>query len=155
MTKISEKKRAKFTGRGKGPPFVQLLHKMVDSEEWAALSGTEVKLLVDIARQFNGSNNGNLCPALLRGRWRSESKMTRALKALEDSRWIVKTKQGGMGIGPSLYAVTWHPIDAHPKHDHPGEAVASNAWRSVKSPHPNQVLPAPESGVVTLLRKAS
>lgn len=157
MTAISEKKRSKFTGRGKGPPFVQLHHWIVDTDEFAALKGSALKMLIDLARQYRGNNNGDLCPALLAksGRWTSNSKRKRALDLLEAGHWIVKTKQGGMmGLGADLYAITWWPIDAMKNHQHPGERVASHAWK-IKPPHPNQVLLAPESGATPIRRLAA
>lgn len=78
-------------------------------------------LLLEIAFQFNGRNNGDLqCSRTVmasRG-WKSNDVRERALKELEEAGFIVKARQGGRGIGPSLYAITWQPIhECGGKHD--------------------------------------
>jgi len=146
---IHERKRSRMTGRGGQPSFLKLLHHVIDSPEFGALKGSALKMLIDLARQYNGKNNGNLRASLLRqsGRWKSEDTMSVAIDQLVDGGWLVKTKQGGMGIGPSLFAVTWWPIDAcEGRHDHPIESVASNLWNK-KLPHRNPVDSTPKSGV--------
>jgi hypothetical protein len=146
---INERMRMRYTGRGKGPPFLKLLHHVVASPQFGALKGSALKMLIDLACQFNGKNNGDLSPALLRksGRWKSEAKINFAIAYLLQHYWLVKTKQGGMGIGCNLYAVTWWPIDAcDGKHDQPAEQSASNLWGK-KLPHLKQVVSTPETGV--------
>jgi hypothetical protein len=48
--------------RRKGPslPFVQLFKWMIDSPAWRSLSGEEVAAFIEIARRYNGTNNGTL-----------------------------------------------------------------------------------------------
>ncbi len=143
---IAERKRAKITGRGKIPPFLMIPHWIIDTPEFAALKGTPLKLLVDLSRQYNGKNNGDLSPSTLRQRWRSHDTLLNAALALVVGGWIVKTRQGGLGMGPDLYAVTWWPMDAcNGKHDYPAESVASHQWRKKALPE-NRAKPGPESG---------
>ncbi|MFC5490621.1 hypothetical protein [Dokdonella soli] len=145
---INPKKRSRYVGRRKGMPFLQLHHHIIDSLRFAALKGSALKMLIDLARQYNGKNNGDLSPALLRksGRWKSEDTMRYALEYLLEHGWIVKTKQGGMGIGCNLYAITWWPIDeCNGKHDYPVEQVASNLWAK-KTPHRITETKTPDSG---------
>lgn len=47
-------------GRNRAPPFVMLLHSMTASAAWVDLSGNAVKLLVHMAKLYNGSNNGEI-----------------------------------------------------------------------------------------------
>jgi hypothetical protein len=48
-------------GRSKsGPPFVQLPWFMLDSEAWQALTPQQVAVYLDLARNYDGSNNGTL-----------------------------------------------------------------------------------------------
>jgi len=48
-------------GRSKsGPPFVQLPWFMLDSEAWRALTPQQVAVYLDLARLYNGTNNGTL-----------------------------------------------------------------------------------------------
>jgi len=143
----SEHKRPKYKGRGARRPFVMLPHWIMDAPEFGALDGSALKLLMDFARCYNGKNNGDFSVANLPpGRWRSDQKRVRAIRILLLSRWLLKTRQGGLGLGPDLFAITWWPIDAcDGKHSHAPETAASNLWRE-KTPLPNRELVAPESG---------
>lgn len=89
--------------------------------DYIGMSSPAKALLLEIAFQFNGRNNGDLqCSRTVmasRG-WSSNDVRERALKDLEGGGLIVKTRQGGRGIGPSLYAITWQPIhECGGKHD--------------------------------------
>ncbi|MHB8391857.1 MAG: hypothetical protein ACYDBH_20150 [Acidobacteriaceae bacterium] len=87
-------------------------HAILTSDEWAALTAFEVKLLMDLYGQFNGSNNGDLSAAMTlmmpRG-WKSKDTLHRALCGLLDKGFLQKTRQGGKHRC-SLYAVTWREI---------------------------------------------
>ncbi|MEO6687869.1 MAG: hypothetical protein ABIS07_17340 [Dokdonella sp.] len=147
MKQTKANKRAQFTGRGQRT-FLGVRHDVLDSDEWAALSGSPAKLLIDLGRQYNGRNNGDLCPALLprkRGPWKSRSTRTAALAHLLDDGWLLKTKQGGLGMGPDLYAITWWPIDAcDGKHGVMPETRASDIWK--KTPDRIPVISGPDIG---------
>lgn len=129
---VPERKRAKATGKGKGHSFLRLPHYLLQSPEWANLGVYAKALLLDLASQYRGQNNGDLCMAMsvLRPRgWRSADTLHKAKGELLAASWIVCTRQGGKHV-PSLYAITWEPIDAcGGRHDWPVERVASNAWR--------------------------
>jgi|SRR6056300_1847271 len=91
------------------------LHKpLLSCEDFISLKGNSLKLLIDIGSQYNGYNNGNLCASLsvLRSRgWNSNQQLTKALRELLNKNLIVLTKQGGLHMGPNLYAITWQPIN--------------------------------------------
>jgi hypothetical protein len=91
------------------------LHKpLLDSEDFISLKGNSIKLLIDIGRQYNGYNNGDLCAAMsmMRKRgWNSNQQLSKALKDLLKRNLIMQTKQGGLNMGPNLYAITWQPIN--------------------------------------------
>lgn len=99
--------------KGGSPPFVRLFHSLLDSPRYISLSHPAKTLLVDMARHYNGRNNGDLCVTLkvmrVRG-WRSNSTLRRALKALLGAELIMLTRQGGRNPC-SLYAFTWLPVD--------------------------------------------
>jgi hypothetical protein len=139
---IHANKRGKFTGRKYGGrDFVQLYHYIVDTPEFDALPGNAVKMLVYLIRVYNGKNNGDLSPSdkRLKDRWKSNDTKTKATKELLEKGWIVKTRQGGMGIGPDLYALTFKPIDAcDGKHSMPITGQPLNTWKQKK--------PTPDSG---------
>ena len=94
--------------------FFHLHRPLLDCEDFMSLKGNSIKLLIDLGSQFNGYNNGDLCASLsvMRKRgWNSNQQLTKALKELLERNLIVQTKQGGLNLGPNLYAITWQPID--------------------------------------------
>jgi hypothetical protein len=85
----------------------------LDDTAYINLPDPAKALLLDIARQYNGSNNGDLCATLktLKPRgWASNSKLWRALGTLLDSELLILTRQGGRHKC-SLYALSWESID--------------------------------------------
>jgi hypothetical protein len=106
-------KRARATGRSGTAPFLQLPKHVLGSEAYRSLSGWEVKLLVDIASQFSGKNNGDLGASWTvmkcRG-WNSPSTLNKALKGILNAGMIQETRSGGRHRC-TLYAVTWRGID--------------------------------------------
>ena len=93
--------------------YFHLHRELLDCEDFISLKGNSIKLLIDIGSQYNGFNNGDLCASLsvLRSRgWNSNQQLTKALKELLDRNLIMLTKQGGLHMGPNLYAITWQPI---------------------------------------------
>lgn len=94
--------------------YLHLPDVMTAEFDFISLSGSALKLLIDIARQYNGINNGDLCCAMTlmkeRG-WNSNNLLQRAKCELIEKNWITETRAGGLGIGPSLYAITWQPIN--------------------------------------------
>lgn len=101
-------------GRSNRYTFVMLTHQIMDSDNYMSLSGKALRLLLDLARQYKGYNNGDLCASrsvLKKRQWTSNSSIGRALSELLEKGWITETRKGGLGIGCSLYALTWQPID--------------------------------------------
>jgi len=109
--KRKKSKSKAITYRG----FFHLHRPLLSCEDFISLKGNSMKLLIDIGSQYNGYNNGDLCASLsvLRSRgWNSNQQLTKALKELLNKNLILLTKQGGLHMGPNLYAITWQPIDA-------------------------------------------
>ena len=95
--------------------FLMIPHEVLRSTAYCSLSPSAVKMLVDIGGQYNGKNNGNLtaCMTIMRPKgWNSTATLHRAKRELLSAGMIEQTRQGGMNLGPSLYAVTWKSIDA-------------------------------------------
>lgn len=106
-------KRARHTGRRSTAPFLNIPKEVLGSEAYLSLGGWEVKLLVDVASQFNGKNNGDLTAAwtVMRERgWNSTGTLNKARMALLDAGLIQETRSGGRHRC-TLYAVTWRGID--------------------------------------------
>jgi hypothetical protein len=117
QTKHKKKPTLAITYKG----FFHLPDVIINHQDFIALSGKAIKLLVDVGAQYNGRNNGDLCCTryIMRSRgWTSNKGLDLARGELIEQEWLVQTRQGGRGIGPSLFAITWQPIDeCGGKHD--------------------------------------
>lgn len=116
-------RRKRSNGRIEGG-FVALPFAVLDSPAFQALGHPARALLLELARQFTGANNGMLLAtsALLEPRgWRSHDVITRGLIELEAAQLIHRTVRGGRPKRASWWAMTWHALDRHPGYD-PGAA---------------------------------
>ncbi|KJS04336.1 MAG: hypothetical protein VR73_14740 [Gammaproteobacteria bacterium BRH_c0] len=105
--------RVKAKGRSEGGGFLRLHHRLIQHPNFYTLSPRAVKLLIDIAGQYRGLNNGDLSAAytLMRQRgWTSKDQLSKALAELLERGFLILTRQGGR-TRPSLYAVTWEPVN--------------------------------------------
>lgn len=119
--KRKDAKRGKIHGR-----FTPLLHNIVKSTEYRRLNHAARSLLIDIAVQYNGSNNGKLvaCSKYLKPLgWSSHDTISRSLRELEKGGFLIKTRQGMRPpmAQPTWYALGWlgldvtEGLDANPK----------------------------------------
>lgn len=135
---MKPRSRRKHKGRSESGTFTLIPHNVQDSDNWRQASGTAIKLLCDIARQYNGRNNGDLCASLsvLKPKgWTSPETVTWAARELRHFGFITLTRQGGLDLGANLYALTWHSIDeCKGKFDCAATAVASGEWKQPKPP---------------------
>lgn len=132
---IPETKRPHFKGRGKGPPFIAIYHRIADSEEFGKLSGNACKLLLEIGRQYRPGRNGDISipwSLLSKRGWRSAHTVQKAKKELLELGWIIETRQGGKHLC-GLYALSYYPIDASDKHLEPATTTAPDLWRNRKA----------------------
>lgn len=111
---VKRRDRTKAKGRSNRAPFLSLNHPMLDSEAFCSLSPRAVKMLVDVGRQYNGSNNGDLSATrsqmLPRG-WTSNDQRQKAIRELLDKGFLIVTRYGYRPRVPTLYAITWQSID--------------------------------------------
>lgn len=112
MSKRSKdtRKRGGLTYRG----YLHIPNVVFHNSDFIHLSNRALKLLIDVAGQYNGYNNGDLCCSMsvLRKRgWNSNDMLTKAKKELIERNWIERTRSGGLNMGPDLYAITWQRID--------------------------------------------
>lgn len=109
--------RKKRNPKNKSGRFVAIPHAVMDSESFTQLGGSAVKLLLDIAYQYNGSNNGDFTVAygyLKKRGWRSKGTISKAVEELRNANLIQKTRQGKFqnpNACCDLYAITWQAID--------------------------------------------
>lgn len=128
----SAKKLLKSKGRKESGSFLAIPHAVLRSPNFISLSSHGVKLLIDLATEYNGTNNGDLCAtwSMMKKRgWKSQDTLNRALKDLMSRGMIIKTRQGGMNYA-SLYAITWRSIDeCGGKLEVSPTAVAPGNWK--------------------------
>lgn len=111
--------------------YTPLPWAVIDSVAYRGCSHTAKSLLIEIARQHDGYNNGHLqlsYPWLRSRGWSSNSVVQRARKNLEDRELIVCTRKGGFGIGPSRYAITWLGINNFQGLDISPNGYRQGAW---------------------------
>jgi len=104
--------------RKKKGRFLAIPYNVATSNQFADLKGNELKLLVDLLAQYQGSNNGNLTTAesVLSKRGWAASSIYAASTGLQRKGWIVVTRQGYKVRGmATLEAITWNGIDDPPK----------------------------------------
>ena len=97
-----------------GGAFLLIPHAVLHSPSYIALRPWSKALLIDLAMQYKGDNNGDLCAAwkLMRKRgWRSESTLHNAKQELLKSGFLFETRKGARPNKASLYAVTWQSLD--------------------------------------------
>ena len=130
------RKRLKMKGRKDGSAFMALPHSLIKTNEWKALTGSELKLLIAVYTKFNGFNNGDLSASwtcMKKEGFKSQDTLNRALTGLLEKGFLIKTRQGGKHRC-SLFAVSWKPIDeCNRKHDEKPTTIAPNTWK-IKSP---------------------
>lgn len=126
--------RQRAKGRG-GSTFLALPHTLFRASGGkpppaAMLSEAARALLIDVARQFNGTNNGNLSAApkiMVPYGWHSRGMLNDALVECVAQGFLELTRQGGRNRC-SLFALTWLGIDEGP-HDARRNPVPSQLWK--------------------------
>ena len=114
-SQYGRRQSSRFEGRFVGVPV-----DVLESNAYLDLSHPAKALLLDIALQYKGDNNGRLLTSLKfmepRG-WRSADVLNRAKQQLQDSKLIYQTVQGHRPNKASWYAITWHALDADDRYD--------------------------------------
>ena len=131
-------RRKKLKGRSEQGSFLLIPHHILKSDEFGSLRSWAAKLLIELAKEYKGSNNGDFSatfPTLKKRGWNSPGTLSTALAELQAAGWILKTRQGGRNCC-SLYAVTWWALDdCAGKHDYAAETVARHDWKKNSSRH--------------------
>ena len=135
-------KRLRIKGRRTTSFFVMFPYHVLDNAVFKTLSTRATKLVMDLAAQYRGHNNGDLCAplSLMRERgWNSSDQLEKAKKELIEKDVILVARQGGFNKA-NLYALTWFPIDeCNGKLDVASTTTAPANWK--------KGLPSPPSGV--------
>jgi len=126
-------KRSTAKGRLEAGGYIALPHVVLRHDKFAQLSPRATKLFLDLYANYNGSNNGDFSAAwsLMKNRgWRSRDQLHKAQTELVDSRFIIKTRQGGRNRC-NLFAVTFWAIDeCKGKLDVPATTKPPGDWKN-------------------------
>ena len=143
MTRPNETRR-KIKGRQTIPPFVMFPRVLMLHKNFKTLSPRATKLVVDLASQYNGFNNGDLCASLgfLKNRgWNSSDQLFKARKELADRGMTVVARQGGLNLA-TLFALTWFPIDdCKGKLDIASTITPPGNWKRASRSHGGSIQP--------------
>ena len=131
---MASNNRQRVKNRRPGGSFTALPHSVFRATGGhpapvAVLSKAARCLLVDIAQQLTGSNNGNLAAAprvMAPYGWTSRGTLDAALVECIAQGFLMQTRQGGRNRC-SLYGVTWRGIDPGP-HDARPDPVPARLW---------------------------
>lgn len=122
-------------GRSSSKRYFGIPYTITECANFIKLSAQANKLLIDIGRQFRGSNNGDLCATWsvmsLRG-WKSRETLNDALRELEYYGFIVVTQYGNRKL-PTLYALTWLKVDKSKKDTGITINQVPSGWRDEKA----------------------
>jgi len=106
-------------------------HAVLDSVAFMDASYPAKALIFDLMRQHSGSNNGHLHLSFSwlgsRG-WKSRDVIQRARAELTERNLLIQTRQGGLNIGASRYAVTWLKISNFVGLDIQSKDYHTGAW---------------------------
>jgi len=114
------KGRARFRGTKYDEPFVGIVRSVFESPAFTALSPHACKLLLELAGQYRGDNNGNLTAAwsvVKKRGWRSRTTLWRCKTELIEAGFVYVTRKGQMPSTCELLALTWFSLDVSPKFD--------------------------------------
>lgn len=98
--------------------FCSIPAAVIDGPDWCSLELAANKMLLVLAKQYKGSNNGDLCATksiMSEYGLSSSNTIDRSLKQLVAKGLIIQTQAGYRGSDgtrkPNLYALTWLPVD--------------------------------------------
>ena len=87
---------------------------VLDMQEYINLPFSAKALMLDLARQYSGKNNGRLCPgfqAMQRRGWTSTHTLIRAKQALLNAPFAVLTRKGHPPRTQEWVGFTWWKLD--------------------------------------------
>lgn len=112
--------RKRHKGNRADEPFVRLPYSVLNSPQFTGLTPHAVKLLIDVAAQYRGDNNGDLCVAwkVMQPRgWRSETTLHKVKRELIEAGFLYETRKGQRPNVCSLFALTFFVLDGSDKFD--------------------------------------
>lgn len=131
--------RANFKGSKYTEPFVGIVRSVFESPAFTVLSAHACKLLLELAGQYRGDNNGDLTVAwsvVSKRGWKSRTTLWRAKSELIEAGFVYVTRKGRMPSTCELLALTWFPLDVSRKFDHEALAAFKSKAYRVNTPLP-------------------
>ena len=108
-----------------GGVFVELLKHIIDSPAWLSLSGSAVKVFIDIARLYNGTNNGRIKYAYSTAQTRlkmSQHTVQKALNELTEKGFLKPVQKGSHRSNATEWRITYW-------RDNTTKRPPSNEWK--------------------------
>ena len=119
------RERSKFKDNTKDMGrFIQLPVVVLECQNYISLGYPAKALLIELARQFTGMNNGRLLLSmkfLKKYGWNSSDVVARAKNELIEAGFIYETVKGHRPNKASWYAITWRALDKIDGYDHGAE----------------------------------
>lgn len=112
-------------------------HSVLDSASFIGASDKARSLILALARQHNGHNNGHLHLAkswLAKQGYTCPASNLKATKELIERGLIIQTKWGGLNLGANLYALTWHIVSNFVGLEIQAKHYAKGAYQLCKLP---------------------
>lgn len=134
--------KRKKPSEGVSGRYSAIPHSVLDSVAFMGASHPARSLLFELLRQHDGKNNGHLHLAtswLSKRGWASADGIQKAKREALERGLIIKTREGGLNIGPDRYALTWLPISNFvglyltQKDYHPGEYLMLGSAATAKN----------------------
>ena len=97
-----------------GRQFLLLPHVVLESPGYRLATHPARSLLIDIAMQYTGHNNGKLvsCAKYLKGKgWNSNATIVRARRDLIDCGLLIETRKGARPNRAAWFALSWLDLD--------------------------------------------
>ncbi len=139
--------RAKYRS---GEVFARLPVRVLVSEAFKTMKAHHQMVLVVLAAQYRGENNGDLAltrKMALHFGIKSERARCQGLRELAERGLIVKACQGGMRpLGPTTWALTWSAIDYWAGRKLDAVRVPPESWKNWQ---PNLINDSPRDSSTT------
>jgi hypothetical protein len=129
--------RKRHKGERSDEPFVRLVYSVLNSPLFLKLSPYAVKLLVDVAAQYRGDNNGDLSLAwkVMKPRgWRSEATLHKAKRELLEAGFLYETRKGQRPNLCSLFALTTSSTGVRRLDSFAASIASRRLWSRLRRP---------------------
>jgi len=130
---VARKFRDKIKGRRTTGNFGLVPEAVINSAAYKRLSWPARALLLEVAAQYRGYNNGDLTCAhtIHKVRGWQRSTLQKATQELEGGGFLIRTRQGGRNRC-NLYGLTWYALDECPgkglDHGYPTKGPPLSLW---------------------------